>query len=139
VPCCQSMHAVTLEEAQARLPELIAETEGGGEIVITRGDKPVAKLTAALAGAAKSGLSLLGLLKGKVVFVRHEVNPMIVRYEKYVRRTCGSVRSSLSAPARLVTVGSEAAETRLPSLRGKRLPRGRLKLRASTRFWESAG
>ncbi len=26
-------------------------------------------------------------------------------------KTCGSVRSSLSAPARLVTVGSEAAET----------------------------
>ena len=37
---------------------------------------------------------------------------MIVRYEnKFVRRTCGSVRSSLSAPARLVTVESEAAET----------------------------
>ena len=37
---------------------------------------------------------------------------MIVRYEHLVvRRTCGSVRSSLSAPARLVTVGSEAAET----------------------------
>jgi len=28
-----------------------------------------------------------------------------------IRRTCGSVRSSLSAPARLETVGSEAAET----------------------------
>ena len=51
--------------------------------------------------------------------VRHEVNPMIVRYEKDIRRTCGSVRSSLSAPARLVTVGSEAAETPFPSLRGE--------------------
>ena len=30
---------------------------------------------------------------------------------RVVRRTCGSVRSSLSAPARLVTVESEAAET----------------------------
>lgn len=39
---------------------------------------------------------------------------MIVRYESEnleVRRTCGSVHSSLSAPARLETVGSEAAET----------------------------
>lgn len=62
------MHAVTLEEAQAHLPELIAETQGGGEIVITHGDKPVAKLTAAVGGAAPSGLSLLGLLKGKIVF-----------------------------------------------------------------------
>jgi prevent-host-death family protein len=62
------MHAVTLEEAQARLPELIAETQGGGEIVITRDNKPVAKLTAAVADAAPSGLSLLGLLKGKIIF-----------------------------------------------------------------------
>jgi prevent-host-death family protein len=62
------MHAVTLEEAQAHLPELIAETEGGGEIVITRDDEPVAKLTGVVMGAAKSGLSLLGLLKGKIVF-----------------------------------------------------------------------
>jgi hypothetical protein len=30
---------------------------------------------------------------------------------KLISRTCGSVRSSLSAPARLATVGSEAAET----------------------------
>jgi prevent-host-death family protein len=63
------MHAVTLEEAQAHLPELIAETQGGGEIVITRDDKPVAKLTAAgETGTARSGLPLLGLLKGKIVF-----------------------------------------------------------------------
>jgi hypothetical protein len=41
-----------------------------------------------------------------------KVVTMIVRYEQQiVSRTCGSVRSSLSAPARLVTVGSEAAET----------------------------
>ena len=45
---------------------------------------------------------------------------VIVRCEnKIVIRTCGSVRSSLSAPARLVTVGSEAAETPFPSLRGE--------------------
>jgi hypothetical protein len=38
--------------------------------------------------------------------------PVIVRHEdRFVRRTCGSVRSSLSAPVRLVTVVSEAAET----------------------------
>ena len=63
------MHAVTLEEAQAHLPELIAETQGGGEVVITCDDKPVAKLIAVVvADAAQSGLPLLGLLKGKIVF-----------------------------------------------------------------------
>ncbi len=56
--------------------------------------------------------------------MRHEVNPMIVRYEKYVRRTCGSVRSSLSAPARLVTVESEAVETKELRLRARKQLRG---------------
>ena len=42
---------------------------------------------------------------------------MIVRYES--KRTCASVRSSLSAQARLVTVGSEAAETMYPRPSGR--------------------
>jgi len=50
---------------------------------------------------------------GVGVIVRHEVVAVIVWYESmaFVRQTCGSVRSRLSALARLVTVGSEAAET----------------------------
>ena len=69
----------------------------------------------------------LGLPQGETLFrATCKVSPMIVQQVNgCLRRTCGSVRSSLSAPARLVTVGSEAAETRFPSLRGKRLPRGR--------------
>jgi prevent-host-death family protein len=67
------MHTVTLEEAQANLPELIAKTEGGAEIVITRDDKPVARLAPAEAAVgatqpATPRLSLLGLLAGKIVF-----------------------------------------------------------------------
>jgi hypothetical protein len=66
---------------------------------------------------------------------------MIVRYEhKFVSRTCGSVRSSLSALARLVTVGSEAAETTSVHRRDeetsvRRFPR----LRASMRSEGQAG
>jgi prevent-host-death family protein len=66
------MHTVTLEEAQANLPELVAETESGAEIVITRNDKPVARLAPAAAGTDPGQsfprASLLGLLKGKIVF-----------------------------------------------------------------------
>ncbi len=41
-----------------------------------------------------------------------KVMVMMVRYEdRLISRTCGSVRSSRAAPARLVTVGSEAAVT----------------------------
>jgi antitoxin (DNA-binding transcriptional repressor) of toxin-antitoxin stability system len=38
------MTRVTLEEAQSRLPELIAALVPGEELVITRNDQPVARL-----------------------------------------------------------------------------------------------
>jgi antitoxin (DNA-binding transcriptional repressor) of toxin-antitoxin stability system len=38
------MSTVTIEEAQAKLPELIEQLGIGDEIVITRGAHPVAKL-----------------------------------------------------------------------------------------------
>ena len=43
---------------------------------------------------------------------------------KCVSRTCGSVRSSLSASARLVTGASKAAETTYFGLRTRKIPRG---------------
>ena len=54
------MHTVTLAEAQARLPELIAETQRGEEVVITADAQPVARLTPA------SGWPLFGMLRGKM-------------------------------------------------------------------------
>lgn len=54
------MHTVTLAEAQALLPQLIAETHRGEEVVITQNDQPVARLSAA------GGWPLFGLLKGKI-------------------------------------------------------------------------
>ena len=38
------MHAVTLEEAQAKLPEIIDNLIPGEELIITRNNQPVAKL-----------------------------------------------------------------------------------------------
>jgi prevent-host-death family protein len=35
---------VTMEEAQAHLPELVARLAGGEELIITQNQKPVAKL-----------------------------------------------------------------------------------------------
>jgi hypothetical protein len=59
---------------------------------------------------------------------------------KFASRTCGSVRSSLSAPARLATVGSEAAET--TSLHPqdeetavRRFPRLRASMRSERQGW----
>ena len=51
-----------------------------------------------------------------------------------ISRTCGSVRSSLSAPARLATVGSGAAETTSPHRQAEATAvRWSPRLRASTR------
>jgi prevent-host-death family protein len=38
------MSIVTIEEAQAKLPELIAKLAPGEEVIITRNQEPVAKL-----------------------------------------------------------------------------------------------
>jgi hypothetical protein len=72
---------------------------------------------------------------GRRKSVRDDVITMIVRYDiKSVRRTCDSVRSSLSALAGLATILSEAAET-ISFLRLEEEPSVRrfLRLRASMR------
>ena len=38
------MSPVTIEDAQARLPELIEQLAPGEELIITREDRPIAKL-----------------------------------------------------------------------------------------------
>jgi hypothetical protein len=68
-----------------------------------------------------------------------KVITMIVRYKNEnieVRRTCGSVHSSLSASARLVTVGSKAAETTaFNHNEAETIVRKSLCLPASRRVW----
>jgi prevent-host-death family protein len=39
------MTVVTIHQAKTNLSKLIAEVENGGEVVIARGDKPVARLS----------------------------------------------------------------------------------------------
>ncbi len=40
------MSTVTIEEAQAKLPELIAQLPAGEELIITQDERPVARLSA---------------------------------------------------------------------------------------------
>ena len=61
------MTTVTLEEAQAKLPELIERLATGEEMLITRNQEPIARLTAEekpkrkprKAGSAKGMLTIL--------------------------------------------------------------------------------
>jgi len=61
------MASVTIEEAQAKLPELIARLAVGEELVITRNDQPIARILAEdrparkprRAGSAKGTLTIV--------------------------------------------------------------------------------
>ena len=56
------MTTISIQEAQAKLPELIHQLDPGGEVVITENDQPVARLVA----AAGAGGRKLGTLRGTV-------------------------------------------------------------------------
>ena len=57
------MAMVTLQEAQAKLPDLIHKLVPGEEVVITENNEPVARLVSELP-KLKPGLRLPGLGKG---------------------------------------------------------------------------
>ena len=57
------MSTITIEEARARLDEIIAGLAPGGEVVITRDGNPVATLTADL----PKGVPIIGRGKGKLL------------------------------------------------------------------------
>lgn len=60
---------VTLEEAQARLPDLIDQLAAGEELVITRDNCPVAQLVGL---PAEKPTPVFGRGKGKVVIVSED-------------------------------------------------------------------
>lgn len=63
------MPTVTLEEAQAKLPELIEHLVPGEEVVITRNAQPVARLVSQPTGKPPP---IFGRGKGKVIIVAED-------------------------------------------------------------------
>jgi antitoxin (DNA-binding transcriptional repressor) of toxin-antitoxin stability system len=64
------MSTVTLEEAQARLPELIDHLHPGESLVITRNQKPVARLL--LEESLKRKPRRAGSAKGMLTIIRDD-------------------------------------------------------------------
>jgi antitoxin (DNA-binding transcriptional repressor) of toxin-antitoxin stability system len=58
------MSTLTIDEAQSQLPQLIDQLRPGEEIVITRGDKPVARL---LSLELPRGIPIIGRGKDKLI------------------------------------------------------------------------
>ena len=76
------MSAVSLADAQARLPELIAKVEAGDEVVITRDGTPVARLVSE-AGSAPEGPKL-GTMKGSVLYMAPDFDAPLEDFREYM-------------------------------------------------------
>ncbi len=76
------MSTVTIEEAQARLPELIEQLNSGGEILITRDQTPVAKLTGR--PAVNQPPRQPGTLAGTVVYMAPDFNAPLAEFREYM-------------------------------------------------------
>jgi antitoxin (DNA-binding transcriptional repressor) of toxin-antitoxin stability system len=76
------MSAVTIEEAQAHLPELIDRLAPGEELIITRGDQPVAKLV----GQARPDRPPRrpGTLRGSVLYLAPDFDAPLEDFKEYM-------------------------------------------------------
>ena len=76
------MPTVTLEEAKAHLDQLIAELRPGDAIIITRDQKPVARL-AAIEEAARPARRL-GTLKGTILHMAPDFDAPLEDFREYM-------------------------------------------------------
>jgi antitoxin (DNA-binding transcriptional repressor) of toxin-antitoxin stability system len=76
------MSTVTLKDAQARLPELIAGLRPGEEIVITRDETPVARLVAEAPPQRQPRRP--GTLKGTVLYMAPDFDAPLDEFKEYM-------------------------------------------------------
>jgi antitoxin (DNA-binding transcriptional repressor) of toxin-antitoxin stability system len=76
------MPTVTVEEAQAQLPKLIEQLHPGDEIVITRDQKPVARLVGE--GTPPLRPRQLGALKGTVLYMAPDFDAPLEDFKEYM-------------------------------------------------------
>ena len=75
------MSIMTIEEAQAKLPELIARLAPGEEVILTRNARPVAKLVGEPCEEARP---IFGRGKGKVIIVSEDEDHL-QGFEEYMQ------------------------------------------------------
>ena len=73
------MSTITIEEAQARLPQLIEQAQPGDELVITRDQLPVATLTVHIPAPRKPGT-----LKGTVLYMAPDFADPLEEFKEYM-------------------------------------------------------
>jgi prevent-host-death family protein len=75
------MTTVTLQEAEAKLSELIHTLKPGDEVIITEESQPVARLTPA---AAPRTPRELGTLKGTVIYMAPDFDAPLEDFKEYM-------------------------------------------------------
>jgi antitoxin (DNA-binding transcriptional repressor) of toxin-antitoxin stability system len=76
------MSTVTLEEAQSHLAQLIEQLQPGEEILITRDQKPVARLIAE--SQPRQQPRRLGTMKGTVLHVAPDFDAPLEDFKEYM-------------------------------------------------------
>jgi len=76
------MFTVTLEEAQSHLAELIDQLQPGSEIIITRDNQPIAKLTSLVKPHRPPRKP--GTLRGTVLYMAPDFNAPLEEFKEYM-------------------------------------------------------
>lgn len=76
------MPTVTIEEAQANLPEWIDLIHTGDEVIITRDSLPVARLVAV--GTQETKLRRMGTMKGTVLYMAPDFDAPLDEFKEYM-------------------------------------------------------
>ena len=74
------MTVLTIEEAQAKLPELVEGLAAAEEIILTRDGRPVAKL---VGEPSSTGRPILGRGRGKLIIVSED-DDHLQDFEEYM-------------------------------------------------------
>ncbi len=76
------MPTVTLEEAQAQLPKLLEQLRPGEEIIITRDQKPVARLVGETQPERKP--RRCGTMKGTMLYMAPDCDAPLEDFKEYL-------------------------------------------------------
>ena len=76
---------ITVDEAQAKLKELIHHLAPGDEVIITENQQPVAKLVSAQTKAAKPARPGPGLCKGMITYIAPDFDAPLGDMKDYMQ------------------------------------------------------
>jgi prevent-host-death family protein len=77
------MASVTIEEAQAKLPELIHGLTRGDEVVITENHQPIARIVPAAETSARKSRQP-GTLRGTVLYMAPDFDAELEDFKEYM-------------------------------------------------------